>query len=1095
MKLHPLNSIFLLITLSLLSLSLTLDIPPVYRIDISSSGKNNTLALTKGKFYPITIEIHSIGGNFDKKLQTTVLKVSDDRFIMPQEKYYVNTSDTLAIRTFIGVGCDSTFSETEIKEGVQIYMATENESFQPQNVSVTVIEEQIELNLNISDNTIGLNTYGVVHPSEAVLNTNPITIQFDVDATHNESLLFEHNELVINSSLDYIHFYSQKVKFYVNNSKVDSDVNDINIKASIKDNKCYVLNANAASFNVSIKADTKETDVTQSEIAFEGVLGDDDILYFTLSETLSKNVVYGSMSCALVANDLQMVSDENIQQQEYPNDVSYKHRLVYFAVQISESNNKIKIPLTTIDKYKKYNYRCLYANNAYRNEHIKSIVVENKKGEFIDATQALLFGYPSCWEAHISNLTQPIIYDENLGRYASLNIYEGGRDNYDENGCLKFEYRNVDEFYANEHKKGWTVKSFCVYSEPTCNITKFNWNTMASTVETKLTKVMTDKYKVEEAAGVSWINIEAMRQIYFVNLNADYLKLSRYVKHDKAHIQLTLNNIHNEPVECLYDFSKHDQTVSVNSTVFAKENKVRLTSGRNDDVVLTLPFAKEEYDDEVYSLKLLCNSIPGWEVTETVDNAFTAFYFVHDEKIEIDCESNKQQLVCLNGKIERQEFNDLETNVEGIDVVIEEVEAFKKKMYNEKKDALDNAVNSVEKEESDVKTFPLGIQIDEYMAVLDCYESKAYEECVSMKKEYESKVITKLINTIYKSEASVSNYVNSFANENLMKDILSQLLIKCLSLGNVADTLTQDTSKQALNLTYSLLNEVSEIVNIVQTLYKDDANYNNIIKDVVTLYFKAVSSMQNVIKYMDVQKFISVPGDASHEYFIQDDLLTKYVNTLSPALSNLLIKTESTSFENSNFKYTYLPLNVTNLLAEQILNEVSVSYNEAELVKAGVTGIPILTHKAYPLLSEFKDDQTYAQYIFGLNVVNANGMNTQANLQLATPLEFNYDRTLLDMNLTYCYRVVDGKLSTEGITAKVDSELNVLTCSVSATGDVIATTKEVDMKVSKGFPMWILILVIVAVLLIVVGIIMWFKCCKTSSPIIPSTDDPLIPEQ
>ena len=355
MKLHPLNSIFLLITLSLLSLSLTLDIPPVYRIDISSSGKNNTLALTKGKFYPITIEIHSIGGNFDKKLQTTVLKVSDDRFIMPQEKYYVNTSDTLAIRTFIGVGCDSTFSETEIKEGVQIYMATENESFQPQNVSVTVIEEQIELNLNISDNTIGLNTYGVVHPSEAVLNTNPITIQFDVDATHNESLLFEHNELVINSSLDYIHFYSQKVKFYVNNSKVDSDVNDINIKASIKDNKCYVLNANAASFNVSIKADTKETDVTQSEIAFEGVLGDDDILYFTLSETLSKNVVYGSMSCALVANDLQMVSDENIQQQEYPNDVSYKHRLVYFAVQISESNNKIKIPLTTIDKYKKYN--------------------------------------------------------------------------------------------------------------------------------------------------------------------------------------------------------------------------------------------------------------------------------------------------------------------------------------------------------------------------------------------------------------------------------------------------------------------------------------------------------------------------------------------------------------------------------------------------------------------------------------------------------------------------------------------------------------------------------------------------------------------
>ena len=1063
----------------------------MYRIDINSSGKNNTLVLTKGKFHPITIEIHSVGGNFDKKLHTTVLRVSDERFVMPQEKYYVNTSDTLAIRTFIGIDCDSSFSETEVKEGLQIYMATENESFEPQKVNVTVIEEPNELSLTVSDNTLGLNTYGVVYPEEALLNTNPITLQFEVAEGHKEDLLFEgNNELAVNSSLDYIHFHAQKAKFYVNNSKVTSDVNDINITASITDNKCYALKS--ASFNVSIKADVKETDVTQSEIAFEGVLADDNILYFTLAESLSKNIVHGSMSCALVANDLQMVSDANIEQQEYPNDVSYNHRLLYFTVQLGENNSNIKMPLTTIDKYKKYNYRCLYTNNAYRKEHMNSIVIENKAGEFIDATQALLFGYPSCWEAHISNLTQPIIYDENLGRYASLNIYEGGRDNYDENGCLKFDYRNVDSFYAAEAAKGWTVKSFCVYSEPTCNITKFNWNTMVSTVETKLTKVMTDKYKVEEAAGVSWINIEAMRQIYFVNLNADHLKLSRFVKHDNAHVQLTLNNMHSEPVECLYSFGVHDQTSSVSSTVFAKENKVRLRAGRNDDVVLTLPFAKEEYDNEVYSLKLLCNSIPGWDVTETSDNAFAAFYFVHNEKITIDCDNNKQELVCLTGKIERQEFNDLETNFEGIDAVIEEVEAFKKKSFAEKTDALVNAVDSATKADSDIKAFPLGIQIDEFMAVLDCYESKEYEQCINAKKDYESKVMTKLIETINKGQSSVSDYVNSFASENLVKDILAHILIKCLSVGNVADTLTEKTSKQALELVHSLLDQVNEIVGIVQSNYKDDPNYNNIIKDIIGLYFSAVSSMQNVIKYMDVQKFISVPGDASHEYFIRDDLLTKYVNVLSPALSNLLLKTES-SFENSNFKFTYIPLNVTNLLNAQIANEVSVAYNEAELVKSGVTGIPILTHKAYPLLSEFKDNQTYAQYIFGLNVVDSNGMSAQT--QLATPVEFTYDRALLGMNLLHCYRVVNGELSTEGVTASVDDEANVLTCSVSLTGDIVATTKEIDVNVNKGIPMWIIILVIVAVLLVVVGIIMWFKCCKKSSPIIPSTDDPLVPDQ
>ena len=1089
MNLHPLNSIILLLTT--LSLTLTLDVPPVYRIDISAAGKNNTLALTKGQFHPITIEIHSIYGNFDKKLQTTVLHVSDDRFIMPQASYYVNTSDTLAIRTFIGVDCNSTFTADELANGVQIRMETENESFQPQNVSVTVSEAQIELNLNISDNTLGLTTYGVVHPGEAVLNVNPITIQFDVDEQYNESLLFEneHNELVINaSSLDYAHFYSQTKKFYVNTAKVVEDVNDINIKASIKDNTCYVLSSRSSSFNVSIKADVKETDVTQSEIAFEGVVDDNDnVMYFTLSQTQSKNVVYGSMSCAIVANDLTMVSDVDIQQQQYPSDPMYQHRLTYFNVHLGENNNNIKIPLTTIDKYRKYNYRCIYTNNAYRSEHAKAIIVENKRGEFIDATQALLFGYPSCWEAHIHNLTQPIIYDENIGRYASLNIYEGGRDNYDENGCLKFAYRNVDEYYVNERAKNVTVKSFCVYSEPTCNVTKFDWNTMASTVETKLTKVMTDKYKVEEAAGVTWINIESMRQIYFVNLNADQLKLSRYIKHDKTQLQLTLNNVHDEPVECLYNFSKHDQTV--NATVFAKENKIKLRAGRNDDVTLTLPFTS---DNDVYSLKLLCNSIPGWDVTETSDNAFTAFYFLHDANTEFNCEDNKQQLVCLNGRIDRQEFNDLETNVKGMNTVIENVEAFKKKTYVEKKNALASASANVYEETNAIKMFPLLIEIDEFIAGVDCNEGKEHDQCVTMKNEYESKVMSKLMNTIYKSEGNISTYINSFVTDNTMVDILSQLLIKCLTLGNVADALTEETSKQTLNLTYSLLNEINDIVNNVQTTYKDDANYNNIIKDVVTLYFKAASSMLNVVKFMDVQKFIAVNGDASRDYFIQDELLTNYVNALTRGLTALLLKTETTTFENANYKYKYLPLNVTNLYDEHIVNEVSITYNEGELVKAGVVGVSVLTHKAYPLLSEFKDEQTYATYVFGLNVVTSTDVNVA---QLETPIELVYDRKLLGMNLTQCYRVVDGKLTTEGVSAKVDTELNVLTCGVTVTGDVIATTKEIHMEDEKGFPMWVIILAIVAVLLIVVGIIMWFKCCKSSSPIIPTSDEPLMAEQ
>ena len=99
---------------------------------------------------------------------------------MPQDKYYINTSDTLSIRTFIGINCSSTFTDEELLNGVQIYMESENASFKPQHVNVTILTNQIQFNLTTSDRTIGYMSNAIIYPQHALFNTNPLTIQFEV---------------------------------------------------------------------------------------------------------------------------------------------------------------------------------------------------------------------------------------------------------------------------------------------------------------------------------------------------------------------------------------------------------------------------------------------------------------------------------------------------------------------------------------------------------------------------------------------------------------------------------------------------------------------------------------------------------------------------------------------------------------------------------------------------------------------------------------------------------------------------------------------------------------------------------------------------
>ena len=1078
--------LFLSLVLSLLSQILTAI--PVYRIDINSNGNNNTLTLTKGQFHPITIEIHSISNTTELQLQTTYLTISDNtRFIMPQDKYYINTSDTLSIRTFIGINCSATFTSDELLNGVQIYMDSENTSFEPQYVNVTILTNQIEVNLTTSDKTLGHMSYGMIRPQHALLNTNPINIQFEVlNETYQDTLTFKNN-LTINPSFDMYHYYSQSVQFNSRSYKVTSDITGIQIRATLTDNECFVLSNASSLFELNINSTLNISNITNSDLTLETTI-DNNTLYLSTIE--QGETSYGPLWCVLISEDLNMVTDDMIVNQLYPFTPEYKNKIFYFQTTIGELQPSFSIPLNYIDKYCKYKWKCIHKNNAVDLYYSKQKTIVSTTSLNND-TSIIHFGYPSCWDVHFRTLNQSIIFEDNLGRYASMNIYDALRGNYNENGCVKFAYRNISAYYPLETQMKWNLKSFCVYSEPTCNVTNFDWKNMSYTVKTKLSDVFINSNAIESVLGINLFDIGYMKQIDYVKLNSSLVTISSNVAHNKTAIQITLNNRYTEPIECYYNLGLINDVLQF-KWGFNKERKCILFPGRNDDNIITLSFNTDDDDDynnKTYAVELLCNSLPGLDITNILDNSFKiGFSVVHNNNSEYNCTENKKSPHCLQYIFNANTYNNLSIKVEGIATVLTNIEQYKHKSYSEKETELTTTLSQIQTSPNDIQLYPYAIQLDEYIALIDCGESPMYSQCLELINEYEQITMNIIERYIFNSSYnnSIEEYLRVFAGNKTTKHIITQLLIKTLSLGNAFTALTSNTCRQGLSLSTSLLYESDNILQLINTVYHNDSDYTFIMNDITSLYVKSISSMQRIIAYMDVNDFILISGNAEHQFFIEDSILTSYTNALSLSLINIFMRNNITSYNNDNdeivFKYIQFNTTNNNETAFYELNDVvNVRINYEKAGMANVNGMGFVLYKTYPLVSVVKDNNIYGDVYIGVNVGLENGSNVNRDYMLWDNVEIVYNRSLLGVNVSYCYVVKEGKLTNENVFAVVNESMNTLSCYIGSIGDVLISVDNIIINTDNAI-WWVYVLITIIIGLIIgcliVFVFNWKKFSK-----------------
>ena len=1060
---------------------------PIYRININSNteSNNNTLTLTKGQFHPITIEIHSISNTTELQLQTTYLTISDRaRFIMPQDKYYINTSDTLSIRTFIGINCSSTFTDDELLNGVQIYMESENASFEPQHVNVTILTNQIQFNLTTSDRTIGYMSNAIIYPQQALFNTNPLTIQFEViNETYQDILIFTNN-LTIKPSFDMYHYYSQSIQFYSRSYKVTSDIIGIQVRATLIDNECYTLSNASSLFELNINSTLSISNITNSDLTLETHI-DNNTLYISTVER--GETAYGPLWCVLISENVNMVTDDMILNQQYPFTPEYKNKIYYFQTTLGELQPSLSMPLNYIDKYCKYKWKCIHKNNAVDLYYSKQKTITSTTSLNND-TSIIQFGYPSCWDIHFRTLNQSIIFDDNLGRYASMNIYDALRSDYNDNGCVKFAYRNITAYYPLEAEMKWKLKSLCIYSEPTCNVSNFDWKNMSYTVKTTISDVFVDANAIESVLGINKVDIAYIKQIDFVKMNASLVTVSSNVAHNKSVLQVTLYNRYTEPIECYYNLGLIDDVLRF-KWGFNKERKCVLLPGRNDDNVITLSFNTiygddYDYDNKTYAIELLCNSLPGLDVTDILDNSFKiGFSVIHNNNYKYNCTANKKSIYCLQYIFNPNTYNNLSPNVEGIDMVLNNIEQYKRKTYVEKERALTSTFDQIQSLTlNDIQLYPLAIQLDEYIALIDCGESPMHSQCLMLINKYEDITMNIIERCVFNSDYNnnIEEYLRVFAGNKTTKHIITQLLIKTLSLGNAVNALTANACRQALSLTTSLLYESDNILQLLNTLYHNDSDYTFIINDITSLYVKSIVSMQRIIAYMDVNDFISISGNAEHMFFIEDTILTSYTNVFSLSLINTFIINNTTVYTSDNddimFKYIQFNTsanddNVTTLYALNDAVNVRINHERAEM--ANVKGMGFVLYKTYPLVSAVKDDNIYGDVYIGMNVVLERGVNVDRDYMLWDKIEIVYNRSVLGVNVSYCYLVKDGKLTNDNVYAVVNYNMNMLSCYVERIGDVIISVDDIIININDNNMWWVYVLITI-IIGIVIGCLIAF---------------------
>lgn len=1046
-----------------------------YKITFSSPNQreDRIIDLPRGVYTPITIEIIAV----DQSISTPTmldLTTTDPRFHLSDSPIKITTEETRLVTTFLGIRCDTEFTEEELHGGITIGITDVNSGicdYEKQTINVTDAQNEFEVVLSsVSIPKLG---FGVFTLAKSLYFTDTIEVAFEHDVQHGSfhidgpMTIFPHYHPDTYTNI--------MTKYYIDSK--DIDYTQIHITLSIANKnveKCYKLSDRSTSFLVLVEDDSTPINTKGKTIPlwFSTESTNDNSVY--VHSINNKTIIDTLLSCVITDNSYPYPSTADILAQNY---TLNNDEMRFFRLFFGDDVYNFKYEFNTLNRYIQYKYKCALENNRLNTSEGYSVDFfgSRRSINLIDAIEYKA----QCLEFNFSSIENENEFQEKLQTFTYTMLYRN-ESSFVENSCLNVRYNSFESYYqeASGH-----IALLCIYPAGQCRYL-LNNETVDKNIEDVFTSLK-DKDNLKAKLQLkSEVTFNAITDIDYPGNSNETMINVRLQENNKDYIivdmEMKTSNVRS-PFKCEYELSefKGDDPFYFKFypegqpavIMFSKDYKI------HNDIHIPYP---EGTENKLHSLNFKCSYFPDIRDLNSSSYSFSYMFIMRNESTYFNCENEedkKTNAYCLSNKANTLEYINVHKTPVYVQTLNEDVKAFDKVLFEFKEERIKTMLRAAQNETNMIDLLKYLITFEEYLRKYNCIQSKnGFDLCIANKKEMQIKGFEKYRDTIKKVEGTYIDYFKTLDKAQL-QDVYYGILMYFITMLNNMDSVQDFQSRMLIKQLTAIIEPSRGISELIQETLTEEEKI--LFKEDLTLLL-----LNFTLGYNDLITHCSRKG------LIADDKLDDvYLQFTTQIFENFIVngkyainsekyifkyETNTTTIEsNSNIKINIEVLDKETQDAMGIVGYSFVAYNEFEafLNEANRSSVADLMISVKP----FFNNNTLNKY--ELPIIN--NKTIKLTFDLSQVNDVNRFNT--------CYSVMyNGSLYTDNIKTIYDSKKMQLTCTSTMFADFIIGTGTVsppepippednDPKSTLFRVIMIALLIIVIVIAIIVVIVKALK--------------------
>ena len=1077
-----------------------------YQLNIKNENGEDKIELKPGVYSKIIFQITPLNKHssddflfFNETFYKLIIE--DEKIIALEKEIIIKPNKDFAFFTYIGLNCMEEIDDSEYTIPIKITHldnSTEEIPIKYEDINIKIIKEKAKFDFDILMKSIPGKSFNFFKISNELYNIENITIEIrESEGSQSKEVFIEHFGEREELSEKNPENHGILLSYSFGTKKTADELGNTNFSfvVNIKDNKCFELEKNVISFNISrdLPAPVNET----TKIIFKNKFEDLTIEHNVINTIKLRTFIPVSpvvLICQFYPfSSIKENSTETNKRKLYRNVIN---NIGYFDIIMND-----------LDNYKEYYSYCQISNTNFVKEELNRTSILIGKFLNVDIFHQLIPSRDPNLIPQCANFT--------FSDKASLGLFKLYSKNYCKYIMKMDEPLPLQSLETITCKTIDDLEDINMLSETICLAPLSSYN-YGNFIKEKNKKDFENKFDefIDKIQNITipiygkLIKVQKVEKNYDIVINS--LSINATISEKDSSIigvkQFVFNvlSTHSYPVECYYNLNLDE-----NSYIFQLEASTILKPNQSQQIkVGIIPDLSE---NKMYSLNFLCYNLPGFKYRYKSTGNMIMYTYLNSNiegleqlvkyipsPLTINCNAKKSQVNprCLND-ISKPLIQQLQSDIPTYYIeIFNEGKAYSSMSMKAQEQYLNIVVNDYldNINNSDFKSLiENSTTIFNYLKNLDCslyssgesnkdsetYKNKDYLNCKNAKKEYFGKVINSI--KPYLDCSSLINKIISGLGDDLEENF-KYISFLINEMSNNQDSYEKELSKILFDTSFCLHDNFDNYWGNIDKYLNEEKQYlknsiDLVKKDALITIFQSLTNSAKIIHYEEIdgsiqgQKtntglFISDMGQEIQKKIIN---FSKNFNEFGDAFYSLsgttFLKVELNKGLGEEYDSEIKTVNITekNLLIN-IYSNYMLRKNNAKYLQVLVFDSPLVSVKS----NEKKDDTSDSVNIF-VNIILYNDNNEEISIK---DIDSKYKPEILYLKNAYdslkkCfyYNEENNELENDGVLIEENYEYNgqkYVKCASSHLTSFTAGTYDFN----SNLAWWVVLLIIFGILLL-----------------------------